>query len=657
MFGLLFSLAVATACALSGCAALRRVEGLDPAERLGVGGLAGLGALGWLAFPAGLAFGARSGTAWVLAGGALIAGALCVRTVRSLEWKGSDSVGTGVTIYTPRRSIYFDAVVVVRFVGVVALALLALVPLVGALAPPDSIEWDSLAYHLAVPKLWLQTGRMAPVEFIHQSAFPFAVDNLFWIGLGTLGEVAAKGFSFAIYLLGVLAVFGVARRLAPGNHGAPWTAAGIFAGCPLVLWLSGTAYVDVAHGLYAGLGVLYGAEALAGRERGRAAVAAALLGLACASKYTGLQAVAAFALVGLAAAAWRRDGAAMGRVALAVVGALAIAAPWMVRNEVVLGNPVFPFFSSVLGGKNWDEFQAAIYRDEQQTFGVGRTQTGRDPLALGHAILGLAYQPGRYINPGQTQGLGFPMGAVGAAAMVAGLAGLLFGRSPALRVATGVAGLQLALWFFLSQQSRYLAAILPIFAVAGAAATRHRWLTWLAAAQAAFSVWLVGTLVTSSQLPVAIGAVGREAFLRQRVGFAGAAAVIDREVRPKKVALYDEVFGYLLDSPYEWANPGHPTSIPYAKIASGAALVDALRVGGFSHVYLNLVYQDRDFRGRWLAAMGLSGGIQPLAEEERRSLLADRRTAWKVHVAQAVAEGLLVPERTFRSSVLFRVGD
>ncbi|MFX5562759.1 hypothetical protein ABTD73_20110, partial [Acinetobacter baumannii] len=86
-------------------------------------------------------------------------------------------------------------------------------------------------------------------------------------------------------------------------------------------------------------------------------------------------------------------------------------------NVVNTGNPVFPFMYSRFGGKNWDAYNAEIYSNEQATFGVSREvpEPGKrsidmpsQPSKLGAAILGLAYQPGRYTNPNPLSGFGWP---------------------------------------------------------------------------------------------------------------------------------------------------------------------------------------------------------------------------------------------------------
>src|SRR5262249_4474254 len=140
-----------------------------------------------------------------------------------------------------------------RLLAVAVIAIAMLFAVVGVLAPSDSIDWDSLAYHMAVPKIWLAGGKIEFISYIHHSNFPFTVDNLYIWGLTWGGESGAKAFALAFALLGTVSIFGLARQQYGDKAG--WWAALAFGTTPMVVWLSGTAYIDVANGLYGGLGI------------------------------------------------------------------------------------------------------------------------------------------------------------------------------------------------------------------------------------------------------------------------------------------------------------------------------------------------------------------------------------------------------------------
>jgi len=196
--------------------------------------------------------------------------------------------------------------------------------------------------------------------------------------------------------------------------------------------------------------------------------------------------------------------------------------------------------------------------------------------------------------------------------------------------------------------------------MAGGAVARLRAgpiLAVLVALQSAYSLWLVKTFLVDDRLPVLVGKESPQGFQDRRVGFSEASRTINEVAKSGKVALYDEVFGWFLDVPYFWANPGHSSEIPYASLATGVEYAEAMRQMGFTHVYVSLspIVADPAFVPRWLASMGL-GDAEPLTEAERDALLVQFQTRWKVLLADAVRGGQLRPIEHFRSGLLFEVG-
>lgn len=608
-----------------------------PLERIGLLGLLGFGLWGWASFV--LMWTARTVSPAMAAIGLVVAGAATWGLSRRIQATPVEANKAALPI-----------------AGLFGIALLF--PLVRSLTPSDMGDWDTLAYHFAVPKLWIEAGQITYIPFIHQSNFPFLVDTLFLNGL-FLGEVAAKLINTLMFAVGLAWLFGATRRY------ATLTVAGIttlgYALTPLVLWSSGSGYIDVIHGLYSAVAALTLFELLSEPQAERWLIFGLALGMSMGSKYTGLQ--VATALLPILFFVFLRTKVHWRAVGLGAALCLLVASPWYIRNIQNTGNPVYPFFFGALGGRGWDEFRAEIYKDEQQTFGVGRTAAGRDPLTIGHAILGLAYQPGRYINPGQTAGMGFPMGSLGPVLLLGLLAAIVFGiRHPVVRGTSLMAGVLALFWFFLSQQVRYFTGILPLAALSLAILLERRpksmpWAGVLVGAQGVFTVWLLNETQLRPQLSVLLGQVDRDAYQVAAVPFAGFARTMNDRSDVVKVALYDEVFGYFLNKPYVWANPGHSTLLGYEQMSNGNDLAAMFRREEFSHVYLALSLPGSPYRADLASALF---SRQPLPEEQAEALGRDLRTRWIPWLAEAVAAGELEVDSTFGrqerpTSVLLRV--
>jgi 4-amino-4-deoxy-L-arabinose transferase-like glycosyltransferase len=128
------------------------------------------------------------------------------------------------------------------------LLVLAVAALVPAMAPPAMSDWDSLAYHLSVPKLYIEHGGFRYISFSSHSNFPSLMEMLYVPALYMHQPVAAKMVNYWVGVLLVAAVALLARR--HFGAGSAWMAAIALAGMPIVLWEATTAYVDLATALY-----------------------------------------------------------------------------------------------------------------------------------------------------------------------------------------------------------------------------------------------------------------------------------------------------------------------------------------------------------------------------------------------------------------------
>ncbi len=662
MLGVLITLVFSMGAACFGYSILRPlVLRLDVALRIGICGLTGLAGIGLLTLLIGLFPGGLRVVGLVIVW-TIVGLAACYRIFRTppVNWK-LPKLPAGLQLLFPA-----------------AIALALLYSLVGVLAPADTFEWDSLAYHLAVPKLWLESGQIHPISFIHHSNFPFSVDNLYIWGLRWGGEPGAKAFTLCFHVCGILSIYGFTRS----RFGtlAAWWASVAWTTIPVVLWLSGTAYIDVQNGLFAGLGILFAAQFVISRVKEDIWLGATMLGFAAGSKYTGLQTIFASCLILTAAFVFDRypkdrqhptETWSLKRVATLAGLSLLIAAPWYIKNQLWVGNPVYPFFYSQLGGKNWSAYNAEIYQNEQQTFGAARatetvghsyTEGKIEPQRIGQSILGLTYQPGRYINPLPTQNEGVPAGAIGIVPVAALLLWLISGRAGRFENAViGILLLSLIMWFALSQQSRYIIALgVPLSVLSGAAIERlkaGKLLASLVVIQAGYSFYLLKVMRLDQQLQVATGRMTPAEYQSQTIGFYKPAQYLNEHVHSGGVALYDEVFGYLLDIPYFWANPGHTTELGYAQMKTSDDLVAKLRERNLDYVYLNLsIYPTDDPQIiQWMQAMGLQGSAVPYAPERRAELMSDMGWRYKVLLAEAIASKRLELVQTFGPRIIFKL--
>jgi len=202
------------------------------------------------------------------------------------------------------------------------------------LVPPH--QYDALVYHLALPQEYLRAGRLYAPAGIVYAHFPQNGEMLFTLALDMGSDLLAQMYVWLASALAIGWLLTYGRRV---TSAAPWAAV-LVATHTAVLLLSSTAYVEPLVMLWMTGAILAFEASDEGAERGPLLLSAIFMGLALGTKYyAGLLAVLLVLRL-----AWRgRWKAAV--LHAAVAGALF--APWLIKNWIMVGNPVFPFLYKV----------------------------------------------------------------------------------------------------------------------------------------------------------------------------------------------------------------------------------------------------------------------------------------------------------------------
>ncbi len=232
-----------------------------------------------------------------------------------------------------------------------------------ALLPPTA--WDSLVYHLVGPDRYLAAHRLTFEFDNYYLFFPSFVEMLFTAGMALKGDIVPQltHFGYLLLTLGALGAF--AARHWERRSGL--VAIALFLSIPTAVQIATWSYVDLSLTFYS-FAALYAllnwlpraesAESSQGDDQspsvGWLVLAGLFGGAALSIKYTAVLTLAVLGAVLLWSTLRRR--LPVRRFlwgGLVVAGlALALAAPWYIRNALVAGNPLYPL---VWGGREWNE--------------------------------------------------------------------------------------------------------------------------------------------------------------------------------------------------------------------------------------------------------------------------------------------------------------
>ncbi|MDW8284051.1 MAG: glycosyltransferase family 39 protein [Myxococcales bacterium] len=326
-------------------------------------------------------------------------------------------------------------------------AALALVPLwLPTLLPPSG--WDALSYHLPLARAHLLAQRIAPVQTLRFPVFPQLAELLYAALLAAGGETAAQQVPFVstVLVAAALGLWGLQARSWPVGLAA----ATLWLGSPLVAWLGTQAYVDSTLALFVTLGTWAFFRFRQEQDERWLRLSAALLGLAAATKYTGLFFAGLF---GLWLLVDRRPGWPQRLLSFALLAA-GLAAPWYVFVAWHTGNPLFPFLGERLGRGPLSAEDLRGLMDD-----LRRAGRGRDLLALLRLPWDLALHQGAF----RAERALWPLPWLALPLLAVAAPGNLLLRRLLLVVSA-----YLLLWFTQAQQLRYLVPIFGLLCLATA---------------------------------------------------------------------------------------------------------------------------------------------------------------------------------------------
>jgi 4-amino-4-deoxy-L-arabinose transferase-like glycosyltransferase len=579
----LLALAIVAAVAAVACAFGMRLLRLDRQlqfasflERAVFGAAVGLGATAYVILGLGLG---RALYPWTIITAIVVLAVISWRDLGQLL----RGIGRGLRAFIKQQPSVGGIAATVFILATFVLAIL------GALAPSSSNDWDGLSYHLAVPKIYLQSHAVHYIPWLSHSNFPFTMEMLYAAGLGLGGQAGAKLFHTLCAVLIVLAMMSFGAAHWERRHGA--LAAVIFLAMPVVAWEATSGMNDLGLALFTLLGLYAFINWWSGRAGRWLLVAGALCGLALGVKATagvlaGFLAVAAFYHRTVS----ERTGAAAGlraAAALIVIG-VAVASPWYIKSYIWTGNPVYPFLYEWFGGKYWTAEGARAYRQEQLGFGMGR-----GPLAFILAPWNLTMYGHRFSNlPGR------PLIYTSIAPLLlAFLPGLLvlgkLDRRVKFLLLYSLAAF--CAWFVLSQHIRYAIPLLPPLALcAGFAGSeifgKARKELRPVAMGAVIIVCIISSAIfcvlVSDAIPAAVGLESQSAYLARTLdGLYPMAQVVNALPGGSKVIMYGETMGFYFDTPYMWGG-AHHNMIPYDRLHNANQLLAAYRRLGVTHVLM-----------------------------------------------------------------------
>ncbi|MCX5830471.1 MAG: glycosyltransferase family 39 protein [Deltaproteobacteria bacterium] len=487
------------------------------------------------------------------------------------------------------------------------LAILLLASFVLTLTP--EISKDALIYHLAVPKLYLLHHGFYFIPGNAFTGFPLLGEMNYLLALFLRNDILAKAMSYAL-LCGTLRGICLFARHVLQKQQFPTLSILIFASIPSVFAVSHTAYNDLFVTFFTLAAIYSFFRWSEDRLTAWLILCGLFSGAAAACKYTALLATPLGCLGILYLANRSGDGSreTLRRLALYVAAALIAGSPFYLKNWIVMGNPFYPFFYGIFGGKGWDPDQARLFDLLTQSLGMGRS-------FLDYLLLPWNLSLRAKMDVGFDGMLG-PIFLL----TLPFLAALRRWETP-LQMLLIYALLTFFFWASSVQQMRHLIPIFPLLAlIVGAILTRYRsrknifaLLLCIVAGSLVFNGYHIARdFIKINPLPVAVGLESRDHFLSRTLPTYTMYHFVNQTLPPdaRVFLIYMKNYTFLCerDCYADEMFEAHTLQKILREEASPDRVRNRLKAAGFTHLLYNEFY--------------LLGEPSPLSAEEKQLFLA-----------------------------------
>lgn len=228
-----------------------------------------------------------------------------------------------------------------------AILILVVVELVLNLTPP--ISRDALIHHLAIPKLWLRHGGFYDTPWSVFSYYPMNVDLLYLIPLYFQKDFLAKFIHMSFGLGTAVMIYHYLKNRF--HRAAGLLGVLVFLSTPVVVRLSTQAYVDLGLAFFTTAAILSFIRYRDGRftQFQWLLVSSVAMGLALGTKYNAL--LAWFFLSAAIVFIYSKDTGEQWQALkcglIFFLISLLIFSPWLLKNAILTGNPLFPLFQGM----------------------------------------------------------------------------------------------------------------------------------------------------------------------------------------------------------------------------------------------------------------------------------------------------------------------
>jgi len=453
---------------------------------------------------------------------------------------------------------------------------------------------DALAYHLAVPKIYIENHKIIYIPYIIFSNFPSLIDMISMMGLLLSSSILSHLFAYALSVTLVLSIYSFCKKFF--NTRIAILASLIFYSFPMVIEFVSTAYIDIQLALFIFLSIYGLFMHFHSKKNSWLYLSAIFIGFAISSKIFGVLAfigiiiLLAYNLFLMLAKKEINFQDVFFKILVFCLIAFIITMPWLVKSYFFTGNPVWPFFNEFFGGKNWDVEYEKYSKNEILGRELSITNYIRLPWDLHVQIVPwedeFDFRKGRNVQEGEN---------LGPFLIFLPLYFLFRKKNKILNAFFFFIFIYITLWFFIANAGRYLLYAAPLIAIISAYVIielfKNKYLSKILKILLIFTfsfnliIWFGGN---TKDLVVALGFESEDSFYEKQAPIYKPSKFINSNLpENSKILLFRDVKGFFLERDYVWSDPSTQVYINYSKFKNEKDYYEDLKKIGITHILIN----------------------------------------------------------------------
>lgn len=445
-------------------------------------------------------------------------------------------------------------------------------------------RWDVLSYHFAVPKLYIKAHSIYYIFHSMSSNAPFFSQMLYLTAMVLKSPILAKLVSYSFSLIIVLGIISFSKRffnLYVGLFGAL-----IFFLMPLMMQSSISAGADVATALFCFVSFYAFVVWFKKLDIRWLVLSSVMMGVALSTKYfAGIQflILSAFLVFRLITIKDKELKYKLACLFLFPLIAFLVFSPWLIKNYLYTGNPVYPLLYSLFGGKYLSQTKAMNLAMSGNAF----------PANLKNFVLMPWYLT--MFSPKVSGVMGVGPVFLAFLPLLLVLKGK---KNILLRLLLVFSFFAFTIWFFLGgHYVRFIYFIFPLLAIVCAFVINKLISSKVRLLRTFVLLVLLSTLLFNLNLwaginlkyvPVVFGFESKEQFhdnLKDHSLYHASQFINENTSPDAKVLLFKDRRGYFINREYVYYNYAYTTY--FDGVSDDSALLDELRDLGITHVIMN----------------------------------------------------------------------